>query len=119
MKSNEWVIERLYKDRLIMPGGCWIWTGATAGGYGQVQIEKKQYYVHRLMASIIYKFDINDSSIHTLHTCDISLCFNPEHLFQGNPEINAKDYAAKGRRSGRRGYYHMRIANAAKNSQRV
>ena len=102
---------KILKRRVITPTGCWEWTGCRVGGYGQIQIKGVVYYVHRLVASIVMGFDINDNSIHVLHSCDNPPCFNPDHLTKGTPKSNCEDSLRKGRRStcgsSRKGFFRI------------
>lgn len=100
MSTNSGIIpSSILKRRVITATGCWEWTGCRVGGYGQVQRKKILYYVHRLVASIVMGFDVNDNSIHILHKCDNPPCFNPEHLVKGTPKLNYEDSVSKRRRA--------------------
>lgn len=75
--------------------GCWIWTGYTDGRYGLLSINNKEEKAHR----VSYKFFKGEiekgNSVH--HSCDKTLCINPEHLSQGTHYENMQDMANKGR----------------------
>lgn len=44
------VRERLLSKLVIDPSGCLLWTGTvTAAGYGQISVDGRQEYVHRVM----------------------------------------------------------------------
>ncbi|SRR5258708_33640851 len=75
---------------------CWIWKGALLGkGYGTVRYNDEYWLVHRLIYKI-FNFDFK-KHLDTLHKCDITKCFNPEHLFQGSNLDNIHDMCNKGR----------------------
>lgn len=77
--------------------GCRLWTGATGGkGYGVIAVSRRNYYVHRLAASLYLGFDLA-SPLLILHTCDTPACFSPEHLFWGTQGDNIHDCITKGR----------------------
>lgn len=77
---------------------CWNWLGSKdRKGYGQVRINKKIQYVHRLMATLCFKFHTYETKTWVLHKCDNPSCFNPEHLFLGDRQSNIADMLRKGR----------------------
>lgn len=91
---------KLLKYRLIHPNGCWLWNGSLNGnGYGQVMIDYVSYSTHRLSLCIFKSFDI-DSPLNVLHKCDNTVCFNPEHLYEGTQVENLRDAYKRGRRRG-------------------
>jgi len=93
------ILEYIFSQKVVTEKGCWEWPGTRlTSGYGLVKYEGRQVTVHRLVASIVLKFDINNSFIHALHRCDNPPCFNPDHLFKGSQSDNNKDSAKKGRR---------------------
>jgi len=91
-------IERFWK-RVSRSAGCWLWTGASDGRYGQAHVNKKPVKAHRL--SWILSFGDIPSGLLVLHRCDNPPCVNPAHLFLGTSQDNSDDKHAKGRnRSG-------------------
>ncbi len=88
--------ERLLLRRQITASGCWEYTGSKdSGGYGALKISGQNKKAHR----IAYKVWVSDvpDDVDVLHHCDNPPCFNPEHLFLGNDEINVWDKMLKGR----------------------
>jgi hypothetical protein len=85
--------------------GCWIWLGSIDHwGYGQIRIcradqqalgLKGTQAAHR-MSWVCYRGDIPDG-LCVLHSCDNTVCVNPEHLWLGTLKDNSRDMVAKGR----------------------
>ncbi len=73
---------------------CWIWTaGKDYDGYGVFWLNGRNYRTNRL--SLFLKTNDFDSfkniNIHSLHSCDIPSCVNPNHLRWGGPIENTRD----------------------------
>lgn len=101
-------------ESLFIPepmSGCWLWEGAiTTTGRN---LKGKPYssssrpvfrYEGRAQSSSrvswkIYKASIPDG-MGVLHTCDNSLCVNPDHLFLGTHQDNMEDAKQKKRMHG-------------------
>lgn len=76
-------------------GECLVWSlGKTEAGYGQVCIDSKIYYAHRLSHEI---FIGALGKLSALHKCDNPACWKPGHLFSGTQQDNIADMKAKGR----------------------
>jgi hypothetical protein len=87
--------------------GCWLWTGSTVRGYGQVllpRIHGRQPHLkaHRF-AWLITNGPIADH-LFVCHRCDIRCCVNPNHLFLGTQKDNLQDASRKGRLTVPRAY---------------
>jgi Autographiviridae endonuclease len=99
MLDEEYLKAKLLSRRSIEDRGyttpCWIWLGAkTDTGYGHLRKYPTVWRVHILAAKLwIPNFT---PKLKTLHKCDIRLCFNPEHLFQGTQKENVEDAIRKG-----------------------
>ena len=75
--------------------GCWLWTkSVNVGGYGQIRVNKNTILANRFSYSL-FKGNPKDQCV--LHTCDVRSCVNPDHLFLGDRDDNAKDRNRKGR----------------------
>lgn len=79
--------------------GCWEWIKGKVGKkkqqYGGIWIAKK----HRKASHIsyeLYKGEIT-SGMMVLHTCDNSVCVNPDHLYLGTHQQNMNDMNQRGR----------------------
>lgn len=95
------------KTRIDPVTGCWEWQASrTPLGYGQMRFRGTRELAHRV-SWMLFRGPIprDDSSYGTpgvLHRCDNPCCVNPEHLFLGDQQANAKDSVTKGR-WGKRG----------------
>lgn len=75
--------------------GCFVWSGKTnPGGYGKMRLMQEQL-AHRV-SWVVTNGPIPEGR-DVLHKCDNPPCCNPDHLFLGTDEDNAKDRKNKGR----------------------
>lgn len=69
----------------ILPNGCWFWTGGRSRGqgnkkwYGSFSVKGKTVRAHRFSCDVFKKQPLPKDHDRG-HTCDFSLCVNPEHL---------------------------------------
>lgn len=94
--------ERFYRRISKRPNGCWLWTGALMSrkvarmNYGIIRNEiSKNEGAHRVSWRL-HKGEIGPG-LCVLHKCDNPQCVNPDHLFLGSHQDNARDRSQKGR----------------------
>jgi hypothetical protein len=80
------------------PDDCWIWHGTTADGYGvfwDVANRGRLHYVraHRYAFATAYGYAPSQAN----HHCDVPLCCNPRHLYDGSTQDNTADRVRRGR----------------------
>lgn len=98
------IMERLKGRRRITDSGCWEYTGyALPNGYAEICFRNKNQRVTRLVYTI-EKGPI-PPGMDILHSCDNTICFNPEHLSAGSDKQNIAESIARGRRSTARKPY--------------
>ncbi len=92
-------------DRAVITGDCdcWTWPGAhnrsnrsTLRRYGQVRIQGRQYYIHRIAYEVMNGELAEGMEID--HTCVNSLCYNPDHLEAVTKPENIKRRHARRRK---------------------
>lgn len=82
-----------YADRLPS-AECLEWPhGRTSDGYGQVQLDGRAQYVHRV--AFIEANGREPVGGEVRHTCDNPPCFNPAHLKEGTHRQNGHDMARR------------------------
>lgn len=94
------LLERFWK-RVHKTDTCWLWTGATTRGYGQIApdynaVKKHMIYVHRLSWET-FNGAIPPGML-VCHNCpggDNPLCVNPDHLWLGTLRQNLADMVSK------------------------
>ena len=89
-----------YIERSIvrMPwSGCWIWERARQKrGYGVLVVAGRHIQAHRFVYSVL-RGDIQVGA-KLLHRCDVALCVNPDHLYEGTESRNLQDQYDRKRR---------------------
>ena len=74
---------------------CWLWLGPPNGsGYGQFRLAGKTYGVH-VISWRLHRGEV-PRGMRVLHSCDVRLCVNPEHLWLGTQRDNLIDRSRKG-----------------------
>lgn len=74
---------------------CWLWRGSIQGKYGSIRIEGKSAGAHRVSYQL-HKGEIPEGLV-VMHSCDVPLCVNPNHLSVGTYSDNTQDMLRKGR----------------------
>jgi len=71
--------------------GCWLWEkGSIGSGYGYVS---GLGLIHRVAFRLA---NGKEAKGLVCHTCDIPLCVNPDHLYDGTKSTNQKDAIKRG-----------------------
>lgn len=92
-------IRKRFNLRTKEEGGCLIWIGGKTVNkipYGMFYVEGKMVLAHRF--SYEYHKGKIPKGLQVCHSCDKSLCVNPNHLWVGTQKQNVQDMIKKGRR---------------------
>jgi hypothetical protein len=96
MYSEEF-IKRFWEKVDKKPDGCWLWTGSSSGGYGQVMRRVNGVligkYVHRVSLELHLGREIAWGMVaaHQPIVCHNRLCVNPDHLREATHSENVLD----------------------------
>ena len=82
-------------NKVNKTNSCWLWTGATANGYGRIKINRRVFSTHRVSWEL--HFGPIPKNLCVLHYCDTRNCVRPDHLFTGTYTDNVRDMMVKGR----------------------
>ena len=90
----------------LAENGCWEWMSTTKKGYGvfesgsvSMAARKSSKRGAHQVSYEAYNGLIPKGQV-VRHTCDNSLCINPDHLILGTQADNVADREARGRRKG-------------------
>jgi hypothetical protein len=86
--------ERFMEKVSVNSNGCWMWTSTNQNGYAAMWYEGRTRLVSKISW---FLFKGEWPKLFMLHKCDIPMCVNPEHLFDGTALNNMLDKTAKGR----------------------
>lgn len=91
------VAVRIESNSMPVPEcGCWIWMRSlNQRGYGQMSFEGYPTSAHRVSYQV-FRGEIPEGK-HVLHTCDVRVCVNPDHLYLGTDVENCRDRMVRGR----------------------
>lgn len=107
------------KFERITETGCWLWMAALIGPnagnpnayeYGRFTMNGRRLLAHR--ASWELHFGAIPRGLKVCHSCDVSLCVNPAHLFLGTQIENMWDAVAKGRIASGERVHRARLTQA-------
>ncbi len=79
-------IERFMAKVDILPNGCWFWNGGRSRGkgnkkwYGSFSVNGVTIRAHRFSCEVLGEMPPLPDGHDRSHTCDFSLCVNPEHV---------------------------------------
>jgi len=94
------LIERFWgRVRVLTPDECWLWQGATNGGYGVFMASGERWYAHRVSWVIAHGTESPEPC--TRHLCNARGCVNPKHLKPGTHAENAADRVRRQRETRR------------------
>jgi len=94
--------ERLAMNSIVSDDQCWLWQGYCEGEHGRIGIDGKIRTVHQVAWEIFHGPIPSDKWV--LHKCTgHGNCWNPAHLYLGDPLKNAQDRVEQGRDAVRTG----------------
>jgi len=92
----------------VTKNNCWECTSHAlhlkTKGYFIISVKGKKMFLHRFMYEETFG-PIKEGNL-IRHTCDNTLCINPDHLIEGNHADNAKDMVDRNRHVGPKGTEH-------------
>jgi hypothetical protein len=93
-------------QHINMHGGdrnvCWEWLLVAGGGKGRgkprpyISIGGRKIIVTRIVYELMKGVTLSDDDL-ICHTCDNSICCNPDHLYIGTHEDNTNDMVSRDR----------------------
>ena len=91
-------MERFW-SKVDKSGSCWEWNaGINNKGYGIFNYKRKCVLAHRVAWMLdTGADDLLPPEKKLLHSCDNTLCVNPQHLRVGTQKDNARDMVNRGR----------------------
>lgn len=88
------VSDRFWSKAVKRPDGCWLWNGAKhSTGYGLFWLDGSNRLANRVSYWLTHGVWPNMAC----HTCDVRLCVNPDHIYDGDSTSNIGDMVRRGR----------------------
>jgi hypothetical protein len=93
--SKAGILHRIKTKCVVNEQGCWVWNGSVNNkGRPMCSINNKYKLVYKHSYEARYDV-ILPLYTYLCHRCDNPLCCNPEHVFEGDNQVNQLDYIAK------------------------
>lgn len=93
------VSEARFWEKVDRSGECWLWTGQTTEHpthpYGVLRRDGRRLRAHRFAWELTHG-PVPDGLL-VCHSCDVTPCVRPDHLFLGTNQDNTQDMLAKER----------------------
>jgi|ERR1700678_23325 len=92
-----YTLDRFWGSTVLGDNGCILWARTKANGYGKFKLSHSvKVWAHRWILEQTLGA-LYDPKLWALHRCDVKLCVNPEHLYQGTARDNYNDMIGRGR----------------------
>jgi hypothetical protein len=93
MMTKEEIMEKIRSKSIVgeSDDDCYLFTGALNNGHGIINIDGKNYRVHKLVQCLENNFHIMDDTIQVNHKCKNRNCWNPKHTYIGTQLENVLD----------------------------
>jgi hypothetical protein len=109
------IFERV--ERLPDAPGCWIWPGAvTIGSKGAEPYPTMRRWVNGEQVTLfLHRYVLEQTQgplapgVNACHSCDVTLCIRPDHLYAGTQAKNVADRHAKGRDARGEGQWNAKL----------
>jgi hypothetical protein len=86
---------------IVNANGCWLWQGRLSPQGYAVYGKADKVRVARFAWELEHRQEMRDG-MYACHTCDVSNCVNPAHVYEGTPGENLKDAYVRGQRIAKR-----------------
>lgn len=95
--------EKRFWGKVLKTERCWIWANAIADdGYGRFALHDGPHGMvrpHRYSFALSHGLEMDELPEEVMHSCDVPICVNPEHLIDGDHVSNMIDRRDKRRDS--------------------
>lgn len=90
---TETEISRFWNEvQVLGDDECWPWLGnIDPFGSGRIQINKVSYRAHNLAWALTNNCEYPDKRVRVKHTCGVSICCNPKHLYRSSRGADAPE----------------------------